>query len=127
MSFYFVHYQKYEGEGKILHQTDNLLNGFLQRMDDKMRKHSLCVLGVYGEEPSLEIMGVFFWRGVDIIEPMQEHPQFEYFNRRKLDIKCSEADRDLIERFWTVKEEEKLVSPLDGSSSLLCQTKKFFK
>ena len=73
-SFYFVHYEKYEGEGVVLHVTNNLLNGFLQRMDDKMRKHSLCVLGVYGDEPSLEIMGVFFWRGTDVIEPMKEHP-----------------------------------------------------
>jgi hypothetical protein len=43
-------------------------------MDDKMRKHSLCILGVYGEEPSLEIMGVFFWRGPGVLEPMLEHP-----------------------------------------------------
>jgi elongation factor 1-gamma len=85
-SFYFVHYQKYDGEGQVMHLTNNLLNGFLQRMDDKMRKHSLCVLGVYGDEPALEIMGVFFWRGLGIIEPMLEHPQFEYFNKRKLDI-----------------------------------------
>jgi hypothetical protein len=48
-------------------------------MDDKMRNHTLCVLGVYGEEPALEIMGVFFWRGTGIIEPMKEHPQYEYY------------------------------------------------
>ena len=79
MSFYFVHYEKYEGEGRVLHQFNNLLNGFLQRMDDKMRKHSLCVLGVYGQEPDLEIMGVYFWRGVGVIEPMLEHPQYEFY------------------------------------------------
>jgi hypothetical protein len=95
-----------------MHQTNNLLNGFLQRMDDKMRKHSLCVLGVYGDEPSLEIMGVFFWRGVGIIEPMIEHPQFEFFDKRKLDIKNSQADRELVERFWTVKEDEDIANPL---------------
>lgn len=43
-------------------------------MDEKMRKHTLGVLGVYGDEPELDIMGVFVWRGVDIIEPMNEHP-----------------------------------------------------
>ena len=58
----------------MLHQTDNLLNGFLQRIDDKMRKHSLCVLGTYGQEPTLEIMGEYFWTGTDVIEPMNEHP-----------------------------------------------------
>lgn len=94
-------------------------------MDDKMRKHSLCVLGVYGEEPSLDIMGVFFWRGTDVIEPMKEHPQFEYFSQRKLDIKNSAVDRQLVENFWTVKEEEGLLIP--GKGILKCQTKKYFK
>lgn len=123
MSFYFVHYEKYEGEGKVLHQTSNLLNGFIQRMDDKMRKHALCILGVYGEEPDLEIMGVFFWRGVGIIEPMNEHPQYEYYRQRKLDISQA-SDRALVESFWTVKEDENLT--VEGKSRK-CQSKKFFK
>lgn len=93
-----------------------------------MRKHSLCVLGVYGEEPTLEIMGVFFWRGKGVIEPMKEHPQYEYYNQRALNIKGSEADRDLVERFWTVKEDEELPSPIEGvAKPFKCQTKKFFK
>lgn len=29
MSFWFVHYEKVEGEGQVLHITNNLLNGFL--------------------------------------------------------------------------------------------------
>lgn len=90
-----------------------------------MRKHSLCVLGVYGEEPNLEIMGVFFWRGPGVIEPMLEHPQFEYYKQRKLDIKGSAADRELVERFWVTKEEE--VLEVGKGQNLMCQTKKFFK
>ena len=43
-------------------------------MDETLRKHSLGSLGVYGQEPSLEIMGVMMWRGPDIPLPMQEHP-----------------------------------------------------
>lgn len=50
------------------------MNGFMQRIDDKLRKHALGVFGVYGEEPSLEIMGVFMWRGTDVPLPMNEHP-----------------------------------------------------
>ena len=111
MSFFFVHYDKYDGEGVVLHQTSNLMNGFLQRMDEKLRRHALCVMGVYGEEPSLEIMGVFFWRGVGEIEPMREHPQYEYFKKRALDIKGNEADRKLVEAFWTVKNGEQLPDP----------------
>lgn len=92
-----------------------------------MRKDSLCVLGVYGDEPSLEIMGVFFWNGKGVIEQMNEHPQYEYYEKRKLDIKNSQADRELVERFWRVKEEEMLPSPLGDGKELKCQTKKFFK
>ena len=106
--------------------TNNFLTGFIQRMDDKLRKHSLCVLGVYGEEPSLDIMGVFFWRGTGVIEPMKEHPQFEFFSQRKLDIKNSAVDRQLVESFWTVKEEENLPNPT-GDGTLKCQTKKYFR
>ena len=94
-----------------------------------MRNHTLCVLGVYGEEPALEIMGVFFWRGTGVIEPMKEHPQYEYYTQRKLDIKGSEADRELVERFWTVKPNELLENPLSSKETapLKCQTKQFFK
>ena len=93
-----------------------------------MRKHSLCVLGVYGDEPNLEIMGVFFWRGANVIEPMLDHPQFEYFTQRKLDIKGSPADRKIVEQFWTVNEEENLPNPISGGQGTLkCQTKKLFK
>ena len=95
-------------------------------MDDKLRKHSLCVLGVYGDEPSLDIMGVFFWRGTDVIEPMKEHPQFENFFQHKLDIKNSAVDRQLVENIWTVKEEEDLPNPT-GEGTIKCQTKKYFK
>jgi len=56
-----------------------------------MRRHSIGVLGVFGEEPNFEVMGVFLWRGTDIIYPMKEHSQFEYFEKRKLDPK-NEAD-----------------------------------
>lgn len=42
------------------------MNGFIQRIDDKLRKHSLGAMGVYGEEPKLEIKGVFIWRGTEI-------------------------------------------------------------
>jgi elongation factor 1-gamma len=127
MSFYFVHYDKYDGEGVVLHQTTNLMNGFLQRMDEKLRRHALCVLGVYGDEPNLEIMGAFFWRGVGEIEPMKEHPQFEYYKKRLLDIKCSQADRELVERFWTIKAGEVFPSPYGEGKTLTVQERKFFK
>ena len=38
-----------------------------------------------------------------MIEPMLEHPQFEYYKQRKLDIKGSAADRELVERFGLLR------------------------
>lgn len=51
-SIWKVYYQKYEGEGLKVFLTNNLKNGFLQRLDH-FRKYSLGVHGVYGDEPSL--------------------------------------------------------------------------
>ena len=74
---------------------------------------------VLGEEPALEIMGVFLWRGTDIIHPMVEHPQFEYFNKRKLDV-TKEEDRNLVIDFWVHTEEQNI-------QGLKCQTRKLYK
>jgi len=74
-------------------------------MDETLRKHTLGVMGVYGDEPKLEIMGLFLWRGADIPKPMLEHPQFEYFKKQKLDPK-NESDRKLVSEFWIKGEDE---------------------
>ena len=79
------------------------MNGFMQRIDDKLRKHSLGMLGVYGEEPSLEIKGVFICRGKEIPKPMAEHPQFEYYDKKKLDVSKAE-DRALAENYLVSNE-----------------------
>ena len=101
------------------------MNGFLQRMDDKLRKHTLGVFGVYGEEPSLDILGVLLFRGVELPLPMVEHPQFEYYQKRKLDIRGSEADKKLVEEFWEKKEGEML--ELSEQSKYKVSTKKLYK
>jgi len=64
-SIYFVHYDKYEGEGVVLYQTANMLNGFLQRIDH-FRKHALAMMAMLGDEPNLEIEGVWLFRGKGI-------------------------------------------------------------
>ena len=58
-SIWFIKYIKAEGEGKVVFLTNNLMNGFLQRLET-FRKYAFAVHGVYGEEPSLEIRGKFF-------------------------------------------------------------------
>jgi elongation factor 1-gamma len=85
-----------------------------------LRKHALGVIGVYGDEPNLEIKGVFIFRGIEIPEPMaKEHPQFEFFSTRKLDV-TKEEDRKLAEEYFDTKEE----GTVEG---LTVQTYKLYK
>lgn len=102
-SIYFCHYEKYEGEGKILYQFSNLMNGFLQRMDDKFRHHCFAQIAILGEEPDLEMMGVFLFRGKGIPMEMIDHPQFEYWTKRELDV-TNEEDKKIIADFFCGKE-----------------------
>ena len=97
-SIWKVDYEKIEGECEKVYMTNNMLNGFLQRME-AMRKYSFGYLGIYGDEPDLNIRGVFFWRGLDVPQEMIDHPQFEYYKREKLDSENPEH-RALVEEYW---------------------------
>jgi len=119
-SLWFIVYEKAEGEGKVLFLTSNLMNGFIQRLDH-FRKYAFGVHGVYGEEPTLEIRGVWVWRGTELPNEIKELDSFEYHQFHKLDA-TKEADRKKVEEFWTkLNEDEDLV---DG---LRARTVKYFK
>jgi len=64
-SFYYLQYEKFGNEGQVLFKTTNLCKGFLQRFDS-FRKHAFARHCVIGEEPNLEIEGVWLWRGQGI-------------------------------------------------------------
>jgi len=72
-SIFFVHYEMYEGEGVTLPHTQNMLNGFLQRIDH-FRKHVLATHLILGDEPKLQIEGVWLFRGKGIPQEMIDHP-----------------------------------------------------
>jgi len=97
-SMWFLHYDKYKGEGEKLFMTENLMRGFLQRFDH-FRKHALARICILGEEPSLDIEGVWLFRGLEIPFEMHDHPQFEYYNHRKMNLK-DDKDVQLIREFW---------------------------
>ena len=97
-SIWKVDYEKIEGECEKVYMTNNMLNGFLQRME-AMRKYSFGYLGIYGDEPDLNIRGVFFWRGLTVPQEMIDHPQFEYYKREQLDSENPEH-RAIVEEFW---------------------------
>jgi len=85
-------------------QTKNMLDGFLQRIDH-FRKHTLATHLLLGEEPKLQIEGVWLFRGKGIPQEMIDHPQFEYYTKRELSIDNAE-DKALITDFWCAKEGE---------------------
>jgi len=103
-SVWHIHYDKCEGEGVKLFLTSNSVGGFLQRLEH-FRKYCYGVLGVYGEEPNLEINGLMMWRGTEIAFEVKDHPSYEYHFFRKLDLH-KEEDRKLVLDYWTIIDEE---------------------
>ena len=101
-SFYKLDYEMFGSEGQVLFKTVNLCKGFLQRFDS-FRKHAFARHIVMGEEPKLKIEGVWLWRGSGIPQEAIDHPQFEYYKNRKMDIKDPEDVR-LIREFWGAEE-----------------------
>ena len=119
-SMWVIKYQKAEGEGKVLFMTNNLKNSFLQRLDH-FRKYAFGVHGVYGEEPNLEISGVWIWRGTEIPTEIKELDSYEYHTFEKLDLSKPE-DRQTVEEYWT-----KLNDDEDSVKGLLARDVKYFK
>lgn len=119
-SFWFLHYDKYEGEGVKLHVTNNLMNGFLSRAEH-VNKICFARHGVFGEEPNLEIMGVWLMRGHEIPDGLsKEHPQFEYYKSRKMDPRGNKADDALVREYFGGVEEQTI-------GGFKCQTLRWFK
>ena len=118
-SLWHLKYIKADGEGKVLFQTNNLMNGFLQRMEGN-RKEAFAVHGVYGDEPNLEIKGVWLFKGTEIPQAVKEVPSFEYHDIKKLEL-SNQDDKALLEQYWT--------SFCDGQKveGLELQTVKYFK
>lgn len=118
-SLYWVQYIKAENEGKILWQTKNLMTGFFERLEH-FRKYAFGVHGVYGEEPALDVGGVYVWRGVGEPAEVKELDQYEYHIWTKLDEK-NEEHKKKVKEFWTNLKEGDIV---EGKT---VQAAKYFK
>lgn len=111
MCIYHLHYQKYDGDGKVLYQFNNMKNNFVQRCDPA-RKKAFGTYSIYGDEPNLEISGVWLFQGATIPNEMNENPAFEYHDLKKLDISKPE-DLEIVRQYWTrVTEDESVVEGL---------------
>ena len=119
-SFWHFFYDKYGDEGEKLHVTNNLLTGFLSRAEHTS-KYTFGRQGVFGEEPNLDIKGVWLVRGVVLPDGLvKEHAQFEYYNTRKLDPRNNKQDDQLIRDYFGAKEGD----VIEGAT---CQTIRWHK
>lgn len=107
-SIWMLEYEMYKGEGIELYKTENMCKGFLQRFDD-FRKWCLARHLILGTEEKQEIFGVWLWRGTDIPQEAHDHPQFEYYKSRKMDIFNNAEDDKLIRQFWGAEYGEKIM------------------
>lgn len=98
-SFWRIEYEKYPGEGEKLFMTNNLARGFLQRLDH-FRKYVFGSWGVYGDEPNLEIRGLFMWRGTEIPQEVKDHPSYDYHKFERLSFEDPKT-RDLLTEHWS--------------------------
>lgn len=98
-SVWFLHYEMFGDEGKTLYITENLCDGFLQRFDE-FRKWSFARQLILGTEEKQEIMGVWMWRSTGIPKECDDHPSFEYYAKRKMDIFNNKEDEQLMRDFW---------------------------
>ena len=119
-SFWKLRYDKLPSEGKVVYLTNNLMSGFLDRAD-ACRKYALGVHGVYGDEPDLDVRGVWLWRGTEVLPYLKDHPQFEYYQATKLDP-ANEKDKAVITEYWTHLKED-----VDKVEGLTVRTCKLFK
>jgi elongation factor 1-gamma len=110
-SVWFIHYEKAEGEGEKMVPFENLLDGFVQRMES-IRRFSFGTMGIYGQVPTLEIKGCLLMRGQEVLQGLLDHPQFEYCKRRKADWE-NDNDRKLIDDFWGNVNEAETVEGLE--------------
>ena len=125
-SYWFFHYEKFGKEGQVLFSTNNLVTGFLSRAEHTS-KYTFARHGVFGEEPNLEVMGVWLCRGPKEIPDglLKEHPQFEYYKTRQLDPRNNEKDNKMVREFFSLKEDDMFTSL--GESGLKAQTLRWHK
>jgi len=70
------------------------MNGLIQRLEH-FRKYAFAVHGVYGEEPTLEIRGVWVWRGDGIPNEIKELDSYDCYTWTKLDM-SKDSDKEKL-------------------------------
>jgi len=101
-SIWYCEY-KYNSELTKVFMSCNLISGMYKRLD-KMRKHTVASMCLFGEDNNSTISGVWVWRGQELAFPLSPDWQIDYevYDWKKLDPSSSEAKK-LVEQYfsWT--------------------------
>jgi len=98
-SLWFSDY-KDNDQNKQLFKTCNLISGFIQGLD-RARKYAFGSLLIFGEEPRLEITGVWLFRGQAVPAEIVELPDYDSYNFKKVTDAKDEATRKLIGDYFS--------------------------
>jgi len=96
-SLWFCDY-KYNEECEKVFMTANLIGGWYQRLD-KVRKYGFGSVCIFGEEPKLEVGGVWLFRGPEPTQEMKETDDYVNFNWKKVDLTDS-AQKELLSDYF---------------------------
>jgi elongation factor 1-gamma len=103
-TLYHLKYIKYPGECEIVYRTNNLLRGFLSKIEH-IRKYLFGTHAIIGDEPSLEIEGVWLIRGTELFDLLKEIDSFDTYEWIKLDP-TTEATKALVKEYWCSRAED---------------------
>lgn len=91
----------YNNENDVFWQTQNLLGGYIQRLDPA-RKFAFGAMLLSGKDEETKpwlISGVWIFRGVGIPFEVSDCPQSEYYTWTKVDVSNAEGRALIQERF----------------------------
>ncbi len=103
-SLWHLKYLKYPGECEVVYRTNNLLRTFLSRLEN-IRKYLFGCHFILGDEPNLEIEGVWLVRGPELFDQIKEIDVYDTYQWTKLDTSKPET-KELVKDFWTHRKEE---------------------
>jgi elongation factor 1-gamma len=96
-SLWFCHY-KFQDELEKVFMTANLISGFFQRLD-RARKFSFGNVLIFGQEPKLEIHGIWLFRGQEVPPEVKECDDCELYEWVKI-TNLDDATKALVEDYW---------------------------
>jgi len=96
-SLWFCDY-KYNNECEKVFMTANLIGGWFQRLE-KLRKYGFGSVCIFGEEPKLEVGGVWLFRGQEVPPEMSTVDDYENFTWKRVDTNDN-AQKELVNDYF---------------------------